>query len=91
MPLKNATHIQKHKNKEVQAEFNAQVQARIDEEVAKRISTASTDEVKIEEALDAAEQTDSAISNANEAVASEKTSFRDKFKAAFSRDNIEIS
>ena len=81
----------KHKNKKVQAEFNAQIQARIDEEVAKRISTASTDEVKIEEALDAAETTDSAVSNANEAVASEKTTLRDKFKAAFSRENIEIS
>ena len=81
----------KHKNKEVQAEFDAQIQARIDEEVAKRISTASTDEVKIEDALDAAEPTDSAVSNSNEAVASEKTTLRDKFKAAFSRDNIEIS
>ncbi len=81
----------KHKNKEVQAEFDAQIQARIDEEVAKRISTASTEEVKIEEALDAAETTDSDVSNSNEAVASEEKSFRDKFKAAFSRDNIEIS
>jgi hypothetical protein len=81
----------KHKSKEVQAEFNAQIQARIDEEVAKRISSASTDEVKIEEALDAAEPTDSAVSNANETVASEEKSFRDKFKAAFSRENIEIS
>jgi hypothetical protein len=68
-----------------------EIQARIDEEVAKRISSASTDEVKIEEALDAAEPTDSAVSNANEAVASEEKSFRDKFRAAFSRDNIEIS
>jgi hypothetical protein len=47
--------------------------------------------VKVEEALDAAEVTDSTISNANEAVASEETSLRDKFKAAFTRDNIEIS
>ena len=81
----------KHKNKEVQAEFDAQIQARIDEEVAKRVSTASTEEVEVEEALDAAEATDSAISNANEAVASEEVSLRDKFKSAFSRDNIEIS
>ncbi len=81
----------KHKNKEVQAEFDAQIQARIDDEVAKRVSNASTEEVKVEEALDAAEVTDSTISNANEAVASEETSLRDKFKAAFTRDNIEIS
>jgi hypothetical protein len=81
----------KHKNKEVQAEFDAQIQARIDDEVAKRVSNASTEGVKVEEALDAAEVTDSTISNANEAVASEETSLRDKFKAAFTRDNIEIS
>tara|TARA_R110002051_G_scaffold69408_2_gene124809 strand:+ start:4728 stop:6218 length:1491 start_codon:yes stop_codon:yes gene_type:complete len=81
----------KHKNKEVQAEFDAQIQARIDEEVAKRVSTASTEEVKVEDALDAAETTDAPVANSNEAVASEKATLRDKFKAAFSRDNIEIS
>ena len=81
----------KHKNKEVQAEFDTQIQARIDEEVAKRVSTASTEEVEVEEALDAAETTDAPISNSNEAVASEEPSLRDKFKSAFSRDNIEIS
>tara|TARA_R110002110_G_scaffold287259_1_gene501566 strand:- start:51 stop:1541 length:1491 start_codon:yes stop_codon:yes gene_type:complete len=81
----------KHKNKDVQAEFDAQIQARIDEEVAKRVSTASTEEVKVEEALDAAETTDAPVANSNEAVASEKATLRDKFKAAFSRDNIEIS
>jgi len=81
----------KHKNKEVQEEFNAQIQARIDEEVAKKLSNASTEEVEIEEALDAAETVDAEISNANEATASEQPSLRDKFKSAFSRENIEIS
>jgi hypothetical protein len=81
----------KHKNKEVQEEFNAQIQARIDEEVAKKLSSASTEEVEIEEALDAAETVDAEISNANEATASEEPSLRDKFKSAFSRENIEIS
>ena len=81
----------KHKNKEVQAEFDAEIQARIDEEVAKRVSTASEEEVEVEEALDAAEETDAEISNANEAVTSEEPTLRDKFKEAFSRDNIEIS
>ena len=81
----------KHKNKEVQAEFDAQIQARIDEEVAKRVSTASTEEVDVEEALDAAETTDAPVANSNEAIASEEHSLREKFQAAFSRDNIEIS
>ena len=80
----------KHKNKEVQAEFDAQIQARIDEEVAKRVSTAS-EEVEVEQALDDAEAVDAPVANSNEAVASEEPSLRDKFKAAFSRDNIEIS
>ena len=81
----------KHKNKEVQEEFNAQIQARIDEEVAKKLSNASTEEVEIEEALDAAETVDAEISNANEATASQEPSLRDRFKSAFSRENIEIS
>jgi len=81
----------KHKNKEVQEEFNSQIQARIDEEVAKKLSQASVEEVEIEEVLDAAEPVDAEISNANEATASEEPSLRDKFKAAFSRENIEIS
>ena len=75
----------------MQAEFDAEIQARIDAEVAKRVSTASEEEVEIEEALDSAEATDAGISNANEAVASDEVSLRDKFKNAFSRDNIEIS
>ena len=81
----------KHKNKEVQEEFNSQIQARIDEEVAKKLSNASTEEVEIEDALDAAETVDAELSNANESTASEEPSLRDKFKAAFSRENIEIS
>jgi len=81
----------KHKNKEVQAEFDAQIQARIDEEVAKRVSNASTEEVEVEEALDAAETTDAPVANSNEAVASKEPSLREKFQSAFSRDNIEIS
>jgi uncharacterized protein Smg (DUF494 family) len=81
----------KHKNKEAQAAFNAEIQERIDEEVAKRVSNASTEEVEVEEALDAAEATDAPVANANEAVASKEPTLREKFKAAFTRDNIEIS
>ena len=64
---------------------------RIDEEVAKRVSTASTEEVEVEQALDAAEVTDAPVANANEAVAAKEPTLREKFKAAFTRDNIEIS
>ena len=81
----------KHKNKEAQAAFNDEIQKRIDEEVAKRVSNASVEEVEPEEALDSAEESEAAVPNANESVASKPSSLRDKFKAAFSRDNIEIS
>ena len=81
----------KTKNKEVQKEFDSQIQARIDAEVAKKLSTASTEEVEIGEALDAAETVDAEVANTNEAVASHEPSLRDKFKSAFSRENIQIS
>ena len=81
----------KHKSKEAQAAFNDEIQKRIDEEVSKRVSNASEETVEPEEALDSAEETEAGVPNVNESVASEPTSLRDKFKAAFSRDNIEIS
>jgi hypothetical protein len=81
----------KHKSKEAQAAFNAEIQSRIDEEVAKRVSTASAEEVEVEQALDAAEATDAPVANANEAVASKEPTLKEKFKAAFTRENIEIS
>ena len=60
----------------------------IDEEVAKRVSHASSEEVEPEKALDSAEETEAGVPNVNEAVASAPTSLREKFKAAFTRDNI---
>ena len=81
----------KHKNKEVQASFDAEIQSRIDAEVAKRIQASSDEEVATEDALDAAEATDAAISNANEAVSAAEPSLKDKFKNAFKRENIQIS
>ena len=75
----------------MQASFNDEIQKRIDEEVAKRVATASTEEVEVEAALDNAEEIDSAVPNTNEAVASDDDSIVDKFRDAFKRENIEIS
>ena len=82
------------KNKEAKAKFEEEVQARVEEAVAKRLETPETSETSeasettdVEEALDNAEQTTSEIPNNNEAQASSQT-FKDKFAAAFSRDNI---
>jgi hypothetical protein len=83
------------KNKEAKAKIEEEIQAKIDAEVEKRIastSEASEDseedvEVDVEEALANAEQTNTEIPNNNEAQASAKT-FKEKFAAAFSRENI---
>ena len=80
----------KHKNKANKEAFETEIQARIDEEVAKRISTASA-EVSVEDALDKVKQVDADISNNNEALASKEEGLVNKFKKAFSRENIEIS
>ena len=81
------------KNKEAKAAFEAEVKARVEEEVAKRLSGEEVAEASegessdVEEALDNAEATTSEIPNNNEAQAS-ATTLREKFAAAFSRDNI---
>ena len=78
------------KNKEAKASFEAEVQARVNEEVEKRLNgevAEATEATDVEDALDSAEETTSEIPNNNEAQASSQ-SFKDKFAAAFSRDNI---
>jgi hypothetical protein len=83
------------KSKESKAKFEEEVQARVSQEVEKRLSgteevseaTEVSEETDVEEALENAEATTSEIPNNNEAQASSQT-LRDKFAAAFSRDNI---
>ena len=84
------------KNKEAKAKFEAEVKAKIDAEVEKRLTNSEAseenketeeEEVDVEEALANAEQTNKEIPNNNEAQASAKT-LKDKFAAAFSRENI---
>lgn len=78
------------KNKEAKASFEAEVQARVDQEVEKRLNgevAKAAETTDVEEALDSAEETTSEIPNNNEAQASSQT-LKDKFAAAFSRDNI---
>ena len=84
------------KNKEAKAKQEEAIAARVEEEIEKRLnkSEASEDiseeaevEVDVEAALENAEATEEALPNNNEAQASSKT-FREKFAAAFSRENI---
>jgi hypothetical protein len=82
------------KNKEAKAKIEEEIQAKIDAEVEKRLTSEASDasdeseeDVDVEEALANAEQTNEEIPNNNEAQASSKT-FKEKFAAAFSRENI---
>ena len=84
------------KNKEAKAKQEEAIAARVEEEIEKRLnkSEASEDasekeevEVDVEEALENAEATEESLPNNNEVQASSKT-FKDKFAAAFSRENI---
>ena len=83
------------KSKEAKAKIDEEIQAKIDAEVEKRLTTTEAseetveaeEEVDVEEALANAEQTTTEIPNNNEAQAS-STTFKDKFAAAFSRENI---
>lgn len=82
------------KNKEAKAKFEEEIKARVDAEIEKRLTSQASEkteeteeEVDVEEALANAEQTNKEIPNNNEAQASAKT-LKDKFAAAFSRENI---
>ena len=82
------------KNKEAKAKIEEEIQAKIDAEVEKRLtsetseaSEQTTEEVDVEEALANAEQTNEEVPNNNEAQAS-ATTLKEKFAAAFSRENI---
>lgn len=91
----------REKNKEVKAAFEAQIQARIDAEVEKRLTKVSTassidpeeseKEVSTEEILDNVETSEAGIANSNETTSRESASLREKFAAAFNRENITIS
>jgi len=85
------------KNKEAIAKQEEAIAARVEAEIEKRLNTseasevvaeeAVAEEVNVEEALENAEATEEALPNNNEAQAS-KTTLKDKFAAAFSRENI---
>ena len=84
------------KNKEAKAKQEEAIAARVEEEIEKRLNKSEASEevseeaeveVDVEAALENAEATEESLPNNNEVQASSKT-FRDKFAAAFSRENI---
>jgi hypothetical protein len=85
------------KNKEAKAKQEEVIAARVEAEIEKRLNKseasevvaeeATAEEVDVEKALENAEATEEALPNNNEAQAS-KTTLRDRFAAAFSRDEV---
>lgn len=81
------------KSKEAKAKQEEAIAARVEAEIEKRLSATSeaseevTEDVDVEAALENAEATEEPLPNNNEAQAS-KTTLKDKFAAAFSRENI---
>ena len=85
------------KNKEAKAKQEEAIAARVEAEIEKRLNKSeasevvaeevATAEVDVEKALENAEATEEALPNNNEAQASSKT-LKEKFAAAFSRDNV---
>ena len=85
------------KNKEAKAKQEEAIAARVEAEIEKRLNTseasevvaeeAAAEEVDVEAALENAEATEESLPNNNEAQAS-KTTLKDKFAAAFSRENV---
>jgi hypothetical protein len=84
------------KNKEAKAKIEDEIKARVEAEIEKRLTTVEAseiteevvaEEVNVEKALENAEATDTVLPNNNEAQAS-KTTLKEKFAAAFSRDNV---
>jgi hypothetical protein len=85
------------KNKEVKAKQEEAIAARVEAEIEKRLNNSeasevvaeevTAEEVDVEKALENAEATEEALPNNNEAQAS-KTTLKDRFAAAFSRDEV---
>lgn len=92
--------VWKHKNKEHIARLAEEAEAKINAEVEKRLaelnkSTASVEKTEAELAEEALEKAKASeketIPNNNGESGKETKSFKERFAAAFSRDNIKIS
>lgn len=86
----------KQKTKAFIEEQNQTLESRIEEEVQKRISELSqteateSEEEVVEEAIENTEVEEDALANNNGGSTEEALSLRDKFKKAFSKDNVTI-
>lgn len=87
----------KHKTKAFKEEQEKAIQERVEEQVQKKIEELSTSEASeateeevVEEAIENAEVEEEAVANNNGEAIEEKLSLKEKFKQAFSKENVTI-
>jgi hypothetical protein len=87
--------VLKHQSKEFIAKQEEEFNAKLSEAVEKRIeelkSDVTSEEEVVEEALDNTSSEESAIANNNGESSEEDLSLKEKFKQAFSEDNLTIN
>ena len=86
--------VLKHQNKQFIEEQQKAFDEKLAEAVEKRIqelnSSEASEEEVVEEAIEKVESEEEAVANNNGESSEEELSLRDKFKAAFSEDNLTI-
>jgi hypothetical protein len=87
--------VLKHQNKEFIAkqeeEFNAKLAEAVEQRIAELKSENSSEEEAIEEAIDNVSAEEEVVANNNAESSEEELSLKDKFKQAFSEDNLTIN
>ena len=86
--------VLKHQNKEFiakqQEEFNSKLAEAVEKRIAELKSESSSEEEAVEDAIENAEVEEEVVANNNASSSQEEQSLRDKFKQAFSEDNLTI-
>ena len=87
--------VLKHQNKEFIAkqeeEFNAKLAEAVEQRIAELKSENSSEEEAVEEAIDNVSAEEEVVANNNADSSEEELSLKDKFKQAFSEDNLTIN
>jgi len=87
--------VLKHQNKEFIAkqeeEFNAKLAEAVEKRLAELKNSDSSEEEAVEEAMDQVEAEEEVVANNNAESSEQELSLKDKFKQAFSEDNLTIN
>ena len=87
--------VLKHQNKEFiskqEEEFNAKLAEAVEQRIAELKSENSSEDEAVEEAIDNVSEEEEVVANNNADSSEEELSLKDKFKQAFSEDNLTIN